>query len=438
LVRDINPANCGSLPTALVESGGLLYFLANALSDLWASDGSEQGTRLLKTFRGARALVGTDRGVFFIGDDGVEGPRFWVSDGTTDGTRPYLSAGAPHLTPTGGFIYSKGVVYCAATDGQLGAGLWQTDGTAEGTSLLWSGPGTLAEAVNSLAVASEGVVFLVQEQTWGDLWAVGGSTPAPRVLASQQTGVTVNPSNPQLTAVDGTVYFVASDAEHGEELWRTDGTVGGTRMVTELMPGAERSSVIYPLAELYGRLLFVGQDEAHGGELWTSDGTAEGTHVVADIWPGPGGSWPTTLREGPDGRVYFSAFEPEHGRQLWRTDFTAEGTQLVREIAPYPDDIELLDGATAGRTFYFSFRCVPGLNLTCPRSPTLAVTRGTAATTQVLRGPEPPLPWLQLSNLTSAGGCLFFSGYDPLHGWELRRVCDSTPRDPRGRLRSER
>src|SRR5262245_41581916 len=52
----------------------------------------------------------------------------------------------------------------------------------------------------------------------------------------------VNPgtlsSNPgQITAVGATIFFAASDSDHGRELWKTDGTAGGATLVKDIRPG---------------------------------------------------------------------------------------------------------------------------------------------------------------------------------------------------------
>jgi len=447
LVLDIDLANPTSLPVGLTASGDLLYFVTKQCPQgdaLWCTDGSETGTRLLKSFSSTQTTTGaaqilapTARGVLLIGNDGVKGWKLWISDGTAAGTLPFLASDAPDLTPLpAGVLYRSGIVYFAATDPEGVRGLWRSDGTLAGTSLVWRGSERIAEgSINWLAPTKDGVVFLSYDSGGATLWAADGSPVSPRRLIGAESGVSFLANNPQLTTLGDLVFFVATDEAHGEELWRTDGTPEGTMMVADIATDTiVGSSFPYDLAVRYGRLVFVALDQEHGGELWTSDGTAAGTRRVADIWPGRGGSWPRALREGPGGFLYFSAFEPLHGRQLWRSDLTAEGTQLVSEVAPYPDSIEMLDGATAGDSFFFSFRCTPGYRLTCPREPTLALTRASTLATRILPGARPGHPALIGSYFASLGTCVFFTGSDPLHNFELRKICESTPRVPRGRV----
>jgi ELWxxDGT repeat protein len=136
-----------------------------------------------------------------------------------------------------------------------------------------------------------------------------------------------------VTAVDGTVFFAATDGEQGVELWKSDGTAEGTRLVKDIDSGTGSS---FPdlLTNVHGTLIFTADDGTNGRELWRSNGAASGTAMAHDINPIPGtsrGSDPSRVT-GADGTVFFSAFDPIHGNELWRTNGTARSTSLVRDI----------------------------------------------------------------------------------------------------------
>ena len=99
----------------------------------------------------------------------------------------------------------------------------------------------------------------------------------------------------ELKNAGGTLYFSAYDDDHGSELWKSDGTESGTTLVRDIYPGTSEyygssyPNSSYPMykEELNGMLYFVAYDEEHGRELWRSDGTESGTVLVMDTLPGP-------------------------------------------------------------------------------------------------------------------------------------------------------
>ncbi|MCC6001142.1 MAG: hypothetical protein JJU19_09825 [Pararhodobacter sp.] len=122
LVRDINPGPAASEPiftfrnTIDGQIDGRVLFSADDGTlgrELWITDGTEAGTRLLKDINTGGAgsfpnqfvtLAGAR--VVFSADDGIHGRELWVSDGTEPGTRllvdtvPGMQGGAPRdLTP---------------------------------------------------------------------------------------------------------------------------------------------------------------------------------------------------------------------------------------------------------------------------------------------------------------------------------------------------
>jgi ELWxxDGT repeat protein len=102
--------------------------------ELWCSDGTEGGTRLVKdllpgTSSGVSVfpLFGLEEGlVFFRATDGVHGWEPWVSDGTPAGTRMVgdLAPGPSTSTPEK-FMRSGNAVYFRANDGIHGIELWR-------------------------------------------------------------------------------------------------------------------------------------------------------------------------------------------------------------------------------------------------------------------------------------------------------------------------
>ena len=146
--------------------------------ELWKSDGTADGTVLVKDIRVGPAgsevtpipfqrvptSVDLDGALIFAADDGVNGYELWRSDGTAAGTVlvrdifPGSAASDPRY-----FTKANGKVFFRALNGATGYELWKTDGTASGTALvrdifpgpIGSGPGSLTGMGDALLFQRE-------------------------------------------------------------------------------------------------------------------------------------------------------------------------------------------------------------------------------------------------------------------------------------------
>jgi trimeric autotransporter adhesin len=153
LVKDTRPgAVSGLLGNYIFAASDALYFQAadgDNVPDLWKSDGTEAGTVPVKELRagptaGVRPwttstdvaeLVGV---IYFTADAGfgAGGQGLWRSDGTEEGTYLLKDTSTEwHTSNPGQFKAFENLVYFAATD-YNGFELWRTDGTAAGTFMV--------------------------------------------------------------------------------------------------------------------------------------------------------------------------------------------------------------------------------------------------------------------------------------------------------------
>lgn len=385
LVAEINPGPASpfdSLPwdAELPYINGALFFPADdgrVGAELWRSDGSAQGTWLVKDLAGpssGSSMPGHftrlgDR-LFFTADDGVHGRELWMSDSTSLNTSLFkdIYPGANSAFVDDALISMNGALYFAADDGEHGLELWRSDGTLAGTALLRDvEPGKVGASPWRLTAIGASLFFTRNGQ-FAELWRSDGTTLGTQLVrrfdysthldcmaglgerlftclqfTSTQTGqlplefwisdgtpsgttmlahleYPSSSSSPvSLVDINGTLFFALSDS-----LWASDGTPKGTRLVKNIAASE--------LANINGRLMFAGDDGSSGRELWTSDGTPSGTRRIADINAGPNSARPASLTRLDAHTFLFSATTDAQGTELWRSDGTATGTALVRDL----------------------------------------------------------------------------------------------------------
>jgi len=172
--------------------------------------------------------------LFFEGSSPDNGSAFWVSDGTSDGTRIIHA-----FTPSEGSVISEGIA------------------DVNGTALI--------------------------DSPWA-LYRSDGTTTGTYVVANINSGSLIG------RAKDGEFYFGADYSGVGNlstrGLWRTDGTASGTDLVSTIAG----ESGYYPDVDVIGSsLLFTADDNLHGAELWTVPLDQPLLQVSGTQYPTPSG-----------------------------------------------------------------------------------------------------------------------------------------------------
>ncbi|MEP7011310.1 MAG: hypothetical protein ABJC13_13390 [Acidobacteriota bacterium] len=478
LVRDISRVHqpLDSSPESFLSLGPLALFCADSVGDLWASDGTAAGTRVIQpgligrpfalagdtgyfqstlngnpfalwSSQGTAAttqflgefsvlrLPGTQvvsvpgsRTIYFTARESVHGGELWTSDGTLAGTHLVIDL---RLGDRGSEVaeltWFKGRLYFTGDDGR-GFGLWSTDGTAGGTRRIRAFTASSIFGAFFLRALPNRLVYFGPERNRGyELWAsdgtAAGTVPLPEIAAGNR-GAQMRDA----IVVGNRYYTIASDGRTGYELWTTDGTPGGTRSLTRLAPADSLDTGFFPY-QLPNRLVFFANDGSKGREPWVSDGTPSGTKILADLCPGSCSSNAGSL-PSPANRLLLSADTPGAGVELWTIDGTPAGTRLLKDICP---------GTCSPN--YYGFHQLGGRILFAASEPThgeeLWSTDGTPAGTARVSNLPDPMPFGSFFPGAVAGGNLLFPGHDPVHGRELwatrgrlgttRRVADLEP-----------
>jgi ELWxxDGT repeat protein len=460
-VRSI-PGSATYSPGPFIGADGKVIFLANDTRsgiELWVTDGSANGTQLIKdvfpaTFPANPRLIGELNGrLYFAAAGGVNGSEPWSTDGTAAGTRLlrdiYLGSGHSDAAAYARGQSAGGYLYFTAYDGTTTAldQLWRTDGTSAGTIRLL----TLAGRVSSWGVLGDTLYFTVKNAP--GLWTSDG-TPEGTVRISDADIAAIGP------VVDGVLYCTGSDPTHGTELWRSNGTTVGTYLAAELRPGnagsdpqgltavgdalfffasdADGTSRLFKYTAAAGaavvsdkQLDWKGAAVNSGGkfyfaaanadsgmrsQLWVSDGTDAGTRLVD-----PGSVYSPEQMIDLDGVVVFGTTDQSDRRRLFRSDGTAAGTYPLGDLAPGDNGSPSVTGfVRVGGTVYLADtrNGVAGL----------WQTDGTPARTLLAAvvNTMPGLP-AQRPQLASVGDAVFFVGNDSVHGNEVWRVAADQP-----------
>jgi ELWxxDGT repeat protein len=417
LVRDIYPGSHSGAPDQMISVNNVVLFRAwyepVGRSKLWKSDGTAQGTLILKM----DDITSPQRFAKF-GDLVVFGEsRPWRSDGTEAGTfRISNAVGDPHsYTAAGGILFFEGGT------STWGYELWRSDGTSANTRMVKDiNPGTADSYPGSLTNVNGVLFFRATDGVHGlELWKSDG-TEAGTVLVKDINPGTYGSMNtsPYGTYAEfqGQFFFSATDGVHGQELWKSDGTEAGTVLVKDINPGIANAfpSQTGEFKKAGDKLFFRAVDGVHGMELWVTDGTEQGTHLVKDINPGSGNGYGYTLRPLRD-FVCFNAYSPDYGYELWRTDGTEAGTYLIKDICPGPGSGWPMGTGcvcTQGRLY---FDAEDGGAYGTELWTSDGTPEGTFRLTDINPGPGGSYP----KYFAAANGLLLFQADDGVHGEEL-------------------
>ncbi len=204
--------------------------------------------------------------VLAVADSGAL--ELWTTDGTEAGTRRLRTSGRrgehPFLRVIDGKVY-----------GGDESAIFETDGVSL-RELTARGP------AKGALVKLGGDLFYVTRA------ATGSSDVLARLALSDasMTDVVGAARTAAPSVARGRLYFAGGDGEP----WVSDGTAAGSALVADVNDVGEQSSKPEYFAELGGKVVFLADDGVHGREPWVTDGTEAGTRMLRDVAPGAASS----------------------------------------------------------------------------------------------------------------------------------------------------
>ncbi|MDE6305998.1 MAG: T9SS type A sorting domain-containing protein, partial [Muribaculaceae bacterium] len=320
-------------------------------SELWISDGTEDGTYMIADINilggsNPQGFVQVNENQFIFSAIDLESTVYgeseqhwlYVSDGTEEGTRMIMDCDVKypgtninndrtHFVRVGRKVFFK----ADTKDGEYGETLWVTDGTAEGTVML---------------------------------------TDINTTVADEATGATASGRIDWMTNFQNKkLFFTAYSAEYGQEPWVSDGTPEGTYMIKDLSEGFDanglpRGNGAFTATPMGDHVYFRGYDPMAGMELFRTDFTAEGTELIADLNKVPNASG--TNDGNPDllcvydGVLFMkaqsgvnAAYDFCKGIELFYTDGTTEGTVMQSDLNPGTGSCAAWEGIVVSGSMFF-------------------------------------------------------------------------------------
>lgn len=313
LLKDITQGlnNFESEPNHLINVNGVLFFSlrdnTNSLETLWKSDGTVNGTVLVKSFpvgNGTEQFTNVNGVLYFILNYMSTGNQLWKSNGTTIGTT--LVKTFPAGRYPFNLVNMNGTLFFSYNDVATGIELWKSDGTFSGTVLV------------------------------KDINPSSNPNTYPSVL----------------TNINGTLFFGKDDGINGLSLWKSNGLASGTVLVKNISPKEYDYNKMF--VDVNGIAYFTATDNINGIELWRSDGTNIGTTLVKDLNPGVANSNIKNLISS-NGFLFFTVINPStNGKELWlQPPGSTFGPSLLKQILNGSEEGSILGLTTVNGILFF-------------------------------------------------------------------------------------
>ena len=332
----IMPGPASSEPAIMTAINGTMYFKAGRNTDgyeLWATDGTAAGTRLVKDiFPGVassdpRSFTPCNGKTYFLADS-VTVFSLCVTDGTTAGTQIIKNSYSNDFVAIpGNMCELNGKLIFTAHNTTEGTELWETDGTSAGTKLLKDiNPGKDGSDPRQFTPYKNKLYFYSYDGVSQELWCTDGTAAGTIKISNMNYfGAVIM----DLNVLNNSLYYTATNT-NGRSLYKSDGTTAGTVHLASLNANTRYPQVYTESAVVGNKLYFATAEGLYLEQLWATDGTSAGTIKLMNN-PYTGSVSEITAF---DGNAYF-IYEDTHQTYIYSTDGTVSGTGVASAFAKY-------------------------------------------------------------------------------------------------------
>ena len=355
--------------------------------ELWISDGTEEGTYMVKDINeiGAsdpRGFTQVNETQFIFGAKDFESENYsergaqwwlWVSDGTEEGTKMIAQCdmkfpGQDNTTWMTPYCRVGRKVFFKAdnVDGTTGEELWVTDGTEAGTKFVKDinteeiATGTANSAIDNMVNFYNEKLFFkaFSIESSNEPWASDGTEAGTYQIydsnpTSNETGFPRGggASDAAMYPYNGRIYFRGYTLDGGCELAATNCEQGDFKFfdINKNDPSVDNNGFADPGVEFDGVYMFCAatgfdplKEGNYGGELHYTDG--ETVKMQSDLGPGVQSNWVKELTV-VSGSLYWwneSSEDPEKKQKLYRIDSKDQFPVRVTNLSADGDKIHSL------------------------------------------------------------------------------------------------
>lgn len=261
-----------------IHLGSKMFFTSyvNNSHDLWVTDGTEAGTKIVKkiNLNGDSKVMHPfvfNNEIYFLANDGSTGIELWKSNGTENGTVQVFdffigSTSGINLKP---IVYNNNIYFIGQQSTNM-KGLWKYDGTQ--TQLVKN-----FDNINYFdpVIIQNKMIFCINTTSGFQLWSCDGTTTGTDSLFTTPPYLSV--INNPLRVFNNKLYFQATDSSFNISNWTSEGTAATTVSLSSAIPVLSNADIVGNSSS--NNYLIFSKNTDH----YISDGTINGTKLINDI-----------------------------------------------------------------------------------------------------------------------------------------------------------